>query len=1206
MVFSSLCKQKRVSSSLTHYTFKMSMGRSSSTTFRNRTASHGSRSLGSAETARIPRKLSSQLSHTHANILHPQLQTMMEQWQMRERPSLETENGKGSLLLSSEGVADMIVLSSFGEVISVVFPWFLANVRTSFDIKLSEFKHQLFEQIGPMKWGKHSTQPQDYAFRQLNNFGEIEVIFNDDQQLSCLELHGTFPMLFLFEPDGFNRDKELMCDISHCLGYSLDKLEESIDEELRQFRASLWTQTKKTCFERGVDGVDHYAFPEEQYFCVGEKCPTDLESKVKAAKLDYQLFWTKRKSEANEVWEKMYKITIDFDPEFNPQSLMRMFVKELQCMNLFDPEDPPDEEWILQLAGRTSFVTRPEISLVSYDGIRSELESYRCPGFVVRRKSLVLKDYVRPKPLYEPHYVRVHERKMALDVLSVSIGTEVKHSGNSDKVWTDFRPTASLEQITLWDLDSNLMIRPVNVTGLPFTASHDIYLGMEFKVYVGTLTLATIKIPRVPTTKLVWKREFFTFDLYMKDMPPSAILSVRVYSMKTTKMKEEIELGWVNISLSDWRDELRQGQIKLNLWGPEPSANRSRIGHNGAKIGTSLSVTVEISSHGRRVKMPNEAQYKYLVDHRISWSDTVEIVGDDYEACIGDPGYKKLQDLVKKHESGVILDDSEQRHVWSWRNYIQKQEPDLLVVLSELRIVWTDRENFSELYVMLETWKAPSVAAALTLLGKRCTDRVIRKFAVNKLNDQLSQFNVHLFLLPLIQALKYEPRAYSEVGMMLLTRALSSYRIGHRLFWLLRSEICRLNSRDCATNNEEYRRISLLMEAYLRGNEEHIKGIIRQVDMVDELTRISSLVKGLSKEAAREKLRDQLRTISHKMESIDSPLDPVYKFGEMVIEKAIVLGSAKQPLRLVWKNKNPKSDLHLPFCEVIFKNGDDLRQDMLVLQVLEVMDTIWKAANIDCCLSPYGVLPMGEMIGIIEVVPNCKTIFEIQHKAGLVNTAARSVDSNFMNKWIRKQCGFVDEKKKYKKGGGPTVDSAQATKKYFESVDRFLYSCVGYSVATYIMGIKDRHSDNLMLTEDGKYFHIDFGHILGHGKTKLGIQRDRQPFILTEQFLTIIRSGKPVDGNSHEIQKFKTLCLEAYEVMWNNRDLFVSLFTLMLGMELPELATKEDLDHLKKTLCCKGETKEKARKFFAGVYEEAFNGSWSTKTNWLFHAMKHY
>ncbi|EGT44844.1 CBN-AGE-1 protein [Caenorhabditis brenneri] len=1143
----------------------------------------------------------------HVNILHPQLQTMVEQWQMRERPSLETENGKGSLLLETDGVADELTLCPFGEVISVVFPWFLANVRASLDMKLSDFKHQLFEQIAPMKWAGYSTKPQDYVFRQLNNFGEIEVIFNDDQPLSKFELHGTFPMLFLFQPDGINRDKELMSDISHCLGYSLDRLEESLDEELRQFRASLWSRTKKTCLARGQEGTSHYAFPEEQFLCVSEQCPKDLDSKAKAAKLYYQLYWRKKKAEQTKSIEKMYKVVIDFDCDETPYTLLIKFEIEARRLLMIDSEDHPDEKYILQLAGRTTYITNLDVKLTSYDGVRSELESYRCPGFVICRESIVLSDYQRPKPLYEPHYVRAHERKMALDVLSVSIDSAPKQNKNSDKVMTDFRPTASLRQVSLWDLDANLMIRPVSVTGFEFPAETELYVRMDFTVYVGTLTLASKSTTKVNALHGKWNKDMYTFDLYMKDMPPSAVLSVRVYYGKVRLNSEETEIGWVNMSLTDWRDELRQGQFVFNLWAPEPSANRSRIGENGAKIGTAAAVTIEISSYGGRVRMPSQGQYTYLVDHRVSWTETVNIVGDDYEACIKDPGYKRLQKLVKKHEEGIELSEDEQRHVWSWRRYIQKQEPDLLIILSELKFVWTDRENFSELYVMLEKWKPPSVAAALTLLGKRCTDRVIRKFAVEKLNEQLSSVTFHLFLLPLVQALKYEPRAQSEVGMMLLTRALSDYRIGHRLFWLLRAEIARL--RDCEMKSEEYRRISLLMEAYLRGNEEHIKVIIRQVDMVDELTRISSLVKGLPKEAATMRLRDELEAISHKMEDMDSPLDPVYKLGKLHYDKAIVLGSAKQPLLLSWDNANPKSDLHREHCAMIFKNGDDLRQDMLVLQVLEVMDNIWKAANIDCCLSPYGVLPMGEMIGIIEVVPKCKTIFEIQIGSGFMNTAVRSIDSKFMNKWIREQCGLEDEKKKKKdekKGGTKKVDTAQATKRYFESVDRFLYSCVGYSVATYIMGIKDRHSDNLMLTEDGKYFHIDFGHILGHGKTKLGIQRDRQPFILTEHFLTVIRSGKSVESNSHEIQKFKTLCIEAYEVMWNNRDLFVSLFTLMLGMELPELSTKEDLDHLKKTLHCKGETKEEARKFFSDVYEEAFNGSWSTKTNWLFHAVKHY
>ena len=222
-------------------------------------------------------------------------------------------------------------------------------------------------------------------------------------------------------------------------------------------------------------------------------------------------------------------------------------------------------------------------------------------------------------------------------------------------------------------------------------------------------------------------------------------------------------------------------------------------------------------------------------------------------------------------------------------------------------------------------------------------------------------------------------------------------------------------------------------------------------------------------------------------------------------------------------------------------------------------------------------------IGMIHVVQNCQTLFQIQIGANQVGSAL-SMDNNLLNKSLY-QC-------------------SNDSKQYIECVDRFTSSLAGYCIATYVLGIKDRHQDNIMLAKDGRIFHIDFGHFLGHTKKKLGINRERTEFILTEHFLNIVSKGKNNLKDTYEYKSFRDSCVRGFLVMYHNARFFIILFRMMLCMGLPEVSNQNHIDFLSQSLMYE-KTTEEARTAFLEIFDDVVKSDWSTSVNWFFHSVKH-
>lgn len=138
-------------------------------------------------------------------------------------------------------------------------------------------------------------------------------------------------------------------------------------------------------------------------------------------------------------------------------------------------------------------------------------------------------------------------------------------------------------------------------------------------------------------------------------------------------------------------------------------------------------------------------------------------------------------------------------------------------------------------------------------------------------------------------------------------------------------------------------------------------------------------------------------------------------------------------------------------------------------------------------------------------------------------------------------------------------------KKFQKYINQFLRSTAGSVVASYILDLGDRHSGNILIQDDDcLLFHIDFGHILGHKKSKFGFKREVEPFIYLEEMHQLINydycgDKQVADKNFEDFQEF---CCEGFKIARENFVLVYNLLNLLVPANISEL----DKESIHKTI----------------------------------------
>uniref|UniRef100_A0A8C1I196 Phosphatidylinositol 4-phosphate 3-kinase C2 domain-containing subunit alpha n=1 Tax=Cyprinus carpio carpio TaxID=630221 RepID=A0A8C1I196_CYPCA len=647
--------------------------------------------------------------------------------------------------------------------------------------------------------------------------------------------------------------------------------------------------------------------------------------------------------------------------------------------------------------------------------------------------------------------------------------------------------------------------------------------------------------------------ELINFPIAVALLPLEAMLSLSLYgvlnqnannSPDSNKQRKGPELlGKVSMPLFDFRRVLSRGSKLLSLW-----------------------TSPQVLQPGAAGKGKNPSERIILQVDFPSPAVDVLYVGPQENGC-PDPQSLEPLDLGDRSEieklcaraSAFGLSRADRQLLWDQRYYCRDYEYSLPKILASAPS-W-DWGSMGEIHSLLHHWPPLSPVSALELLDSKFADTEVRKVAVSWIESS-SDDELADYLPQLVQAVKFECHLNNALVIFLLSRALGNVNIAHYLYWLLRDTV-----QDPAFGQCYDRILGALLCLCGTGLRAELE---KQTRLVQLLGALAEKVRQASSSTRQVVLLEGLERVQSffQKNSCRLPISPSLVAKELNIKACSFFNSNAVPLKIALVNADPLGDE----INVMFKVGEDLRQDMLALQMIRIMDRIWLQEGLDLRIVNFKCISTGKDKGMVELVPSSETLRKIQVEYGVTG----SFKDKPLAEWLRKYNPAEDE--------------------YEKASENFIYTCAGCCVATYVLGICDRHNDNIMLRSTGHMFHIDFGKFLGHAQMIGSFKRDRAPFVLTSDMAYVINGG---ERPTSRFQLFVDLCSQAYNLIRKHSNLFLNLLSLMTQSGLPELTGVQDLKYVHDALQPQT-TDAEATIFFTRLIESSL-GSVATKFNFFIH-----